>query len=57
MHSKSDSIEILVKNKADEVTEEIVYFFLSTLLFRYQINLLTTMRCGNFVFDCVDLLR
>lgn len=57
MHSKSDSIEIMVKNKADEVTEEIVYFFLSTLLFRYQINLLTTMRCGNFVFDCVDLLR
>ena len=57
MHSKSDSIEIMVKNKADEVTEEIVYFSLSTLLFRYQINLSTTMRCGNFVFDCVDLLR
>ena len=34
---------------------EVIGEFLS-LLSKYQINLETTMRCGDFIFDCVNLI-
>ena len=52
MHSKSDNIEIMMNDKADEVIEELF----KSLLSRYQIGLETSMKGGEFVFDCVHLL-
>ena len=52
MHSKGDKIEIMINDKTDEVIEEL---FLS-LLSKYQIELETSMKGGDFVFDCVHLL-
>ena len=52
MHSKNDQIEIMISDKADEVIEE-----LSQLPFsRYQIQLETSMKIGDFTFNCVHLL-
>ena len=52
MHSKNDQIEIMISDKADEVIEE-----LSQLPFsRYQIQLETSMKIGDFIFNCVHLL-
>ena len=52
MHSKNDQIEIMISDKADEVIEE-----LSQLSFsRYQIQLETSMKIGDFIFNCVHLL-
>ena len=48
MHSKSDSKEIMINDKADEVIEE--------LFSRYQIRLETSMKGRDFIFDCVNLL-
>ena len=48
MHSKSDSIEIMINDKADEVIEE--------LFSRYQIRLETSMKGRDFIFDCAYLL-
>ena len=39
MHSKSDNIEIMINDKADEVVEEI----LQSLLSRYQIGLISNI--------------
>ena len=47
MHSKSDNIEIMSNNKADEFVAETFQLFLS----RYQIGSET-----SFAFDCVHLL-
>ena len=44
MHSKSDNIEIMSNNKADEFVAETFQLFLS----RYQIGSET-----SFAFDCV----
>ena len=44
MHSKSDNIEVMINDKADEVIEE----FLQSLLSRYQIGL-ETSRKGIFL--------
>ena len=52
MHSKSDNIEIMINDKADEVREEFFQSFLS----RYQIGLETSMKGNDFIFDCVHLL-
>ena len=52
MHSKNDSIEIMINNKADEVIEELF----QSILFRYQIGLETSMTFSDFIFDCVHLL-
>ena len=46
MHSKSDNIEIMNNDKADEITEE----RFQSLLSRYQIVLETSMKGGDFVF-------
>ena len=52
MHSKNDQIEIMISDKADEVIEE-----LSQLPFsRYQIQLETSMKFGDFIFNCFHLL-
>ena len=52
MHSKSDNIEIMIDDKADEVTEELF----QSLLSRRQIGLETSMRGSDFIFDFVHLL-
>ena len=52
MHSKSDNIEIMINDKADEVIEELFQSFLS----RYQIRLEISIRRSDFIFDCVHLL-
>ena len=53
MHSKSDIIEIMIRNKADEVTE--VLF--QSLLHEYKIGLETSMKGTDFVFDCANSLH
>ena len=52
MHSKSNSAEIMINDKADEVTEELSQSLLSS----YQIRLGTSMRDRDFIFDCVQFL-
>ena len=52
MHSKSDNVEIMMNDKADEVIEEPFQSFLS----RYQIKLETSVKGSEFVFHCVQLL-
>ena len=52
MHSKSDNIEIMINDKADEFIEELFQSFLS----RYQIRLEISIRGSDFIFDCVHLL-
>ena len=51
MHSKSDNIEILINDEADEVIKELF----DSLKNRYQDNL-ETMKGTEFVFDYVHLL-
>ena len=52
MHSRSDNIEIMMNDKADEVMEELF----QSLLSRYQIGLEAPMKSSEFVFDCVQSL-
>ena len=52
MHSKSDNVEIMMSDKADEVIEELF----QSLLSRYQIGLEASMKGSEFVFDCVQPL-
>ena len=52
MHSKSDNIEIMSHDKADEAIEELV----ESLISRYQIGLETSKKGSNFIFDCANLL-
>ena len=52
MHSKSDNIEIMINDKANEVIEEL----LQSLHDRYQTRLETSIKDSEFVFDCVHLL-
>ena len=49
MHSKSDNKEIIINDKADEVTGKLF----KSLLNRYQIGLESSMRGSEFIFDCV----
>ena len=51
MHSKSDDIEIMINGK-DKVFEK----RFELLLHRYHIELETSMRGSDFIFDCVHLL-
>ena len=53
MHSKSDSIEIMIYSKADKVIQELSESFPT----RYQTGLEGLMKGSDFVFDCVNLLR
>ena len=52
MHSKSDTIEILINGKADEIVEE----HFQSLLSRYQTRLETSMKDSYFDFDYFHLL-
>ena len=51
MHSKSDNIEIIISDQADEVIKNLF----DSLKNRYQ-NKLHSIRCSKFVFDCVQFL-
>ena len=48
MHSKSNNIEIMINDKADEAIEEPF----QSLISRYQIGLETSMKGSDSVFDC-----
>ena len=52
MHSKSDKIEVMTYDNANEVIEEIF----ESLISRYQIGLETLMKETNFLFDSVQPL-
>ena len=52
MHSKSDIIEIMINDQADEAIQKIFQSFKN----RYQNNL-ESMRDSEFVFDYVHLLH
>ena len=49
MHLKSDNIENMINDDADEVIEELF----KSLQNRYQINLENSMKGSEFVFDNV----
>ena len=51
MHSKSDTTEIKINDKVDEAIEEPF----QSLLSRYQIGIIITMKGSSFIFDCVHL--
>ena len=51
MHSKSDNIEIMINDVADEVTKKLF----KSLIKRYQNNL-GKMKGSEFVFNYVDFL-
>ena len=46
MHSKSDNIEIMIKDKASEVIEKLF----DSLIKKYQIGLVKSMRGSDFIF-------
>ena len=50
VHSKSDNIEVMTHNNANEVVNEIF----ESLLSKYQICLKATMKGSNFIFDGVS---
>ena len=52
MHSKSDNIELISYDNANEIIEEIF----ESLISRYQVGLESLMKESNFVFDLVQLL-
>ena len=52
MNAKSDNTEIMINEKADEVTEELS----ESLLSIYEIGLETSMKRSDFVLDCAHLL-
>ena len=52
MHSKSDNIEFMIYDNADEVIQELF----ESLLNRYQIGVETSMKRSDFIFNCVYLL-
>ena len=52
MHAKSDNIEFMSYDNANDIVDELFELLHS----RYQGNLETTMEGGYFVFDSVQLL-
>ena len=53
MHSKSDNVEIMIYDKADEVIQELFELLISG----YQIGLENSMKGSDFIFDCINLLH
>ena len=53
MQSKSNSIDIVIYDKADEVIQELF----ESLLYRYQTGLEKLMKGSDFIFDCVNFLH
>ena len=52
MHSKSDNIETMINDKADEIKEKLF----QSLLSRYQIGFETLMKKdSDFISSCVQL--
>ena len=51
MHSKSENIEIIINDEADEIIEELF----DSLKSRHQNNL-ESINGSEFAFDCVQLL-
>ena len=51
MHLKSDNIEIIINDKADQVIEK----NFESRLSKYQISLETTMKDSSFIIDHVHL--
>ena len=49
MHLKSDNIEFMSYDNANEIANELF----ESLLSRYQISLKTSMRRSDFIFDSV----
>ena len=52
MHSKSDNLEVMTYDNANEVIEEIF----ESLLSKYQMSLETSIKGSDFIFDDVSLL-
>ena len=52
MHSKSDNMEVMTYDNANEVIEKIF----ESLFSRYQIGLETSTRGSGFILDGVNLL-
>ena len=52
MHSKSDNIEIMIKDEADEIIKELF----ESLLNKYQNNLEKSMQFSEFAFDYIHSL-
>ena len=52
VHSKSNSVVIMINDKTDEITKEIFQSHLS----RYQIGLETSIKVCDFISDCLHLL-
>ena len=52
MYSKSDNIETMIHDKADEFIKK----RFQSLFYRYQIGLETSVRGSDFIFDCVIFL-
>ena len=52
MHSKSDNIEIMINDKGDEIIEKHFDPFYN----RYQVELETSVRGSDFIFNFVHLL-
>ena len=53
MHSKSDSIEIMIDNSTDETINDLFHSRLQT----YGVGLEKSMKCCDFVIDYVDRLH
>ena len=53
MHSKSDNIEIVINDKADEVIEELF----GSLVKNCQIGFVKPMKGSDFVLNCTHLLH
>ena len=50
MHSNSNNVEFMSYDNMNEVVDELF----ESLLLRYQIDLGTTMRGSDFIFDSVN---
>ena len=53
MHSKIDSIEIMMDSKTNEIIESLF----ESLLQRYQEGLEESMKGSDFIFDSIDILH
>ena len=52
MHSRSDNVKYTSYNDVNEVVDELF----ESLRSRYQVNLETSMRGRDFIFDSVQLM-
>ena len=53
IHSKSDNMEIMTYDRADEVIKKLIESPLKT----YQIGFETSMKLSDFIYCCVNLLH